>query len=59
MKKISKTIIATVLLVLHFAIATYSNLLYGAVSVVYPGLYSGCATSETVWATDRIITRFE
>jgi hypothetical protein len=56
MPKISKTICAALLVVLNYANATYTNLLYGANSEVYFVLYG---TSQLASATDRFITYYE
>ena len=50
----------TLLLVSPFAIAVYSNLLLGRPLVAYPGVYSsGTGTSSTVYATNKVMTRYE
>jgi hypothetical protein len=56
MPKISKTICAALLVVLNYANATYTNLLYGANSTAYPTLF---LTSQLAYATDRFITYYE
>ena len=56
MPKISKTICAALLVVLNYANATYTNLLYGATSVAFKDLFS---TSQLAYATDRFITYYE
>ncbi len=60
MPKISKTFFAALLVVLNYGNATYSNLLFHAPSVAFPGTYfSSCGPSSTVCATDGVITRYE
>jgi hypothetical protein len=56
MPKISKTICAALLVVLNYANATYTNLLYGANSTAFKDLYG---TSQLAYATDRFITYYE
>jgi hypothetical protein len=60
MAKLFKTTLVAVFILINCTIATYSNLLYNATSIAQPGLYTSmCGTSETAWATDRVITRGE
>ena len=56
MPKISKTICAALLVVLNYANAAYTNLLYGANSTAYPGTFS---TTKLASATDRFITYYK
>ncbi len=59
MPKVSKTIFASLLVILNYTDATYTNLIYNAPSVAFPGLFTMCGTQSTVSATDRVITLYE